>query len=64
MAGALLSPDEPSEDDVFSFDFSFDEPDASLGAPDPSFDELVVSDGVDAVVSLDESLAAGRLSFL
>ncbi len=61
--GELLSPDEelddPSEDDVFSFDepdASFDEPEASDAAGFASFD---VADSFVA-----DSLAAGRLSFL
>jgi hypothetical protein len=60
LAGALLAPDELSDDDGLSFD----EADASLDELEASFDVLVVSDDVEAVVSLDASLAAGRLSFL
>jgi hypothetical protein len=60
LAGALLAPDEPSDEDALSFD----DADASFDELDASFDALVVSDEVDAAVSLVESLAAGRLSFL
>ena len=62
LAAGLLSPEEeleePSGDDVFSFD-----------EPAPSLDDPVDSEVVVALASLaslgdDESLAAGRLSFL
>jgi hypothetical protein len=52
---SVEEPDDPSEDDVFSF-----------AEPEPSWDEPEASDGVVCFVSFDEadSLAAGRLSFL
>ena len=54
-------PDDPSDDDAFSFD----EPAASLDVPVDSVDVPVDSDEVDGFESFDEdSLAAGRLSFL
>jgi hypothetical protein len=67
LLGELLSPeepDDPSEDDVFSFDFSFDEPDASFDEPEASDAAGFASVDVAGSFDVADSLAAGRLSFL